>query len=368
MHNHAFFLTAVDDYSRFTWITLMKHKSETRQHIIDFIKMIEVQHHSQVKIIRSDNGVEFLMPQFYSSKGIIHQTSCVETPEQNGRVERKHQHLLNVGRALLFQANLPKTFWSYAVQHATYIINRIPSSVLKNKSPYELLHNEKPQIEHLKVFGSLAYASTLLAHRTKLDPRCRKCIFLGYKQGVKGTILYDLHTKEIILSRNVTHHDHILPYKSSSSRTNWQYHTEPLSATTPITHPPDIIDPSPLPTQNIPNDFIMPDLDSSLPTASDSPHQHNQIDSNSPSDECPDSIVPVPDLPFTSQRPNRDKHLPSYLSDYVCNQSSTSPVTSPSGSLYPISLSFFCTFVTSSSCIHCFSHTQHRATLLFRGM
>jgi hypothetical protein len=139
----------------------MKDKSETRQHVIDFIKMIEIQHKSHVKIVRSDNGVEFLMPQFYSSKGIIHQTSCVETPEQNGRVERKHQHLLNVGRALLFQANLPKTFWSYAVQHAVYLINRIPSSVLKNKSPYELLHNEKPQIEHLKVFGSLAYAPCL---------------------------------------------------------------------------------------------------------------------------------------------------------------------------------------------------------------
>jgi hypothetical protein len=179
--------------------------------------MIEVQHNSHVKIIRSDNGVEFLMPQFYSSKGIIHQTSCVETPEQNGRVERKHQHLLNIGRALLFQAKLPKTFWSYAVQHATYIINRIPSTILKNKSPYELLHNEKPEIDQLKVFGSLAYASTLLAHRTKLDPRCRKCIFLGYKQGVKGAILYDLHSKEIFLSRNVTHHDHILPYKPSSS-------------------------------------------------------------------------------------------------------------------------------------------------------
>jgi hypothetical protein len=248
IHNHVFFLTVVDDYSRFTWITLMKHKSETRQHVIDFIKMIEVQHKSHVKIVRSDNGVEFLMPQFYSSKGILHQTSCVETPEQNGRVERKHQHLVNVGRALLFQANLPKIFWSYAVQHATYIINRIPSTVLKNKSPYELLHNEKPQLDHLKVFGSLVYAFTILAHRTKLDPRCRKCIFLGYKTGVKGVILYDLNSKEIFLSRNVTHHDHILPYKSSSATINWQYHTDMFSDTTPII---DI--PSPITDSSSPN-------------------------------------------------------------------------------------------------------------------
>jgi hypothetical protein len=355
IHNHVFFLTAVDDYSRFTWITLMKHKSETRQHVIDFIKMIEVQHKSHVKIVRSDNGVEFLMPQFYSSKGILHQTSCVETPEQNGRVERKHQHLLNVGRALLFQANLPKTFWSYAVQHATYIINRIPSAILKNKSPYELLHNEKPQIEHLKVFGSLAYASTLLAHRGKLDPRARKCIFLGYKQGVKGTILYDLHSKSIILSRNVTHHDHILPYKLTSNQPPWEYHTDslPEPATSPIIdHSSDTTITSPFPAQPLQTDPISdttptsssptqhlhsnPILDSHTPLSTDTNIPHPTLPTSS-SEDCLDSTIPTPTLPSTSQRPARDRHLPSYLSDYVCNHSDTSSVNSSSGSLYPIS-------------------------------
>jgi hypothetical protein len=126
------------------------------------------------------------MPQFYASKGIIHQTTCVETPEHNGRVERKHQHLLNVGRSLLFQGQLPKSFWNYAIQHATFLINRTPTPVLNNKSPFEVLHNTLPDLEHLKVFGSLTYASTLTAHRTKLEPRSRKYIFLGYKQGAKA--------------------------------------------------------------------------------------------------------------------------------------------------------------------------------------
>jgi hypothetical protein len=110
IHGFSYFLTAVDDYSRFTWIILMKNKSETRQHVVNLVKMIKTQHNHDVKIIRSDNGPEFLMHEFYSSHGILHQTSCVESPQQNGRVERKHQHVLNVARALLYQSNLPKHF------------------------------------------------------------------------------------------------------------------------------------------------------------------------------------------------------------------------------------------------------------------
>jgi hypothetical protein len=120
IHGHSYFLTIVDDCSKFTWVVLMKHKSETRQKIIDFITLNENQHKTTVKVIRSDDGPEFIMPKFYASKGIIHQTSCVETPQQNARVERKHQHILNIARALLFQAHLPKTFWSYAVLHAIF--------------------------------------------------------------------------------------------------------------------------------------------------------------------------------------------------------------------------------------------------------
>jgi IS30 family transposase len=75
-------LTAVDDCSRYTWIVLMKSKAETRQHVVNLIKMIKNQYNHSVKTIRSDNGPEFLMHDFYSSHGILHQTSCVESPQQ----------------------------------------------------------------------------------------------------------------------------------------------------------------------------------------------------------------------------------------------------------------------------------------------
>lgn len=79
-HDHSYICTTVDDFSRYTWIILMKAKSETRQNVINFIKVIETQHNSKPKIIRSDNGSEFIMPRFYASKGISHQTSCDESP------------------------------------------------------------------------------------------------------------------------------------------------------------------------------------------------------------------------------------------------------------------------------------------------
>jgi hypothetical protein len=67
-----------------------------------------------------------------------------------------------------------------------------------------MLYDTLPDIENLKVFGCLAYASTLQTHRHKLDSRSRKCVTLGFKPGVKGHILFDLKSREIFLSRDVT--------------------------------------------------------------------------------------------------------------------------------------------------------------------
>ena len=139
---NVFFLTIVDDYTRCTWLFLMNHKSKT-QHILEsFITFAQNQFQISIKTIRVDNGLKFIsLYDFFLKKGIECQHICVYTPQQNGVVERKHRHVLNTARALLFQSNLPLEFWGECVLTATYIFNCLLSPLLKDKSPFELLYN-----------------------------------------------------------------------------------------------------------------------------------------------------------------------------------------------------------------------------------
>ena len=124
----------------------MKNKSEVFSHFQNFTNLVETQYNKKIKILRTDNGTEFInqnFENFTNSKGIIHQTSYVYTPQQNGVSERKNRHLLEMTRILLFQNHVPKIFWSDTVLTSTYLINRLPSSVLNFKSPFEIIFNRK---------------------------------------------------------------------------------------------------------------------------------------------------------------------------------------------------------------------------------
>lgn len=189
---HKFFLTVGDDFTKFTWIFLLHSKSDARSCLQSFFNLVETQFSTKIQKVRSNIGVEFPIPVFYASKGVIHRISYVETPQQNGTAERKHQHIL--ARSLIFQSKLPLPYWSYAILHSVHLINRLPSPLIHNKSPFEVLFSCMPNYNDLRVFGSLCFASTLKATRTKFDARAHKCIFLGFKSGIKGFFLLDLHS------------------------------------------------------------------------------------------------------------------------------------------------------------------------------
>ena len=118
---------------------------------------------------------------------------------------------------MLFHSNVPNIFWSYALIHVVYIINRIPSIVIKKNTPYELLHKKILDLNYLKTFGSLCFIYTLERDRSKLDLRAKKCVFLGYREGTKGYVTLDIKTREIAISRNVVFYENMFPYKEKQN-------------------------------------------------------------------------------------------------------------------------------------------------------
>ncbi|CAM8913556.1 unnamed protein product [Rhodiola kirilowii] len=177
--------------------------------------MVKNQFGKQIKIFRTDNGSEFFnntVSHFLIAEGCIHQSSCVYTPQQNGVVERKHRHLLEVARALKFNAELPDFFWGDCVLTATYLINKLPSGLLLGKTPYEQLNGHPPVYDNLRVFGCLCFASTIAAGRKKFDPRAEACIFVGYPHGQKGYKLFSLKHHHYLVSRDVIFHENKFPF------------------------------------------------------------------------------------------------------------------------------------------------------------
>nr|KAJ0213000.1 hypothetical protein LSAT_V11C400157850 [Lactuca sativa] len=232
-----YFLTIVDDFTRATWVYLLKSKDEVYECVMLFFNILLNQFEVKIKTVKSDNGTEFLnnkMRHLFESKGIIHQTSCVHTPQQNGVVERKHRHILNVARSLIFQSGLPLKYWGEAVLTSVFLINRTPTSVLKGASPYELVYKSSPVFDRLRVFGCLCFA-TKLNNLDKFSERADKCVFLGYSSDKKGYKVLSLDSNLVFVSRDVKFYESVFPLKLKSSSITNKYN-DPLSSSDPFSY------------------------------------------------------------------------------------------------------------------------------------
>lgn len=122
---YKYYLLLVDDFTKYCWLFPLKLKSEVTSYVQAFKAFVANHFSLSIKTIRSDNGGEFLsklMHIFFAHFGIVHETSCPHTLEQNGVAERKHRHIIETAITLLQQANLPITFWLEAITTALYLM------------------------------------------------------------------------------------------------------------------------------------------------------------------------------------------------------------------------------------------------------
>ncbi|KAK1630688.1 hypothetical protein QYE76_005003 [Lolium multiflorum] len=199
-------LVIVDDYSRYTWVYFLKTKDETQQIFIDFATEVQRQHNLLIKAIRSDNGSEFknyTLNDFLSDEGIRHQYSAAYTPQQNGVAERKNRTLMDMARSMMAEYKSRYNFWAEAISTACHSSNRLYLRKGLNKTPYEILTGNKPNISYFKVFGCKCFYQIKGVRLSKFAPKALEGIFVGYGAESHTYRVFDVSSGIIIESCSV---------------------------------------------------------------------------------------------------------------------------------------------------------------------
>jgi len=205
-----------------------------------------------IKIIRADNGTEFCnqnMRNYFALRGITLERSAPYTHEQNGRSEREIRTIVECARTMLLTKNLPTRLWAEATNTAVYILNRCISSQSRDITPFELWHNKKPDLSHIRRFGSDAFAHIPKEHRKKWDSKSNKLILVGYQSESTNYRLFDLLTNKIIVARDVVINE------ASDNKLD----IEPDKTSIKITTPDEDISESSEKTQSLPLKSVNPE-------------------------------------------------------------------------------------------------------------
>lgn len=202
-----YFVTFIDDFTRYTVIYPIRRKDEVFDHFQTYKAWAETSTGKRIRCLRSDGGGEYnsnTFDEFLRTCGITRQVTPAYTPEHNGVAERANRTLMEMVRSMLHNAHLPHGFWGLALATATYLRNRSPTRALQQMTPYEAWTGRKPSLKDLRVFGCLAYVHIPKQTRRKLDNKARPCIFVGYSTEAKAWLCYDPMRGITRTSRNVT--------------------------------------------------------------------------------------------------------------------------------------------------------------------
>lgn len=218
-----YFISFIDDCSRYCYVYLLKTKDEALDKFIAFKSEAENQTNKTIKRLRSDRGGEYtsnIFQKICQDSGIIHEVTAPYSPQSNGIAERKNRTLGDMINAMLGSSGLPNFMWGEALYTACHVLNRVPMKA-RDKSPYELWKGRKTSLKYLKVWGCLAKVLVPEHKRKKLGPKTVDGIFLGYAHNsfayrfliIKSEIPgIDVNT--IIELRDATFFEDIFPMKT----------------------------------------------------------------------------------------------------------------------------------------------------------
>ncbi|MCO5570400.1 hypothetical protein L7F22_024121 [Adiantum nelumboides] len=297
-------LVLVDDFSWYTWVSFLKLKSEAFGSIRDWKAMVEKEKDLKVKSIRSDKGGEFLSENFArwcKSEGIRRQLTTPYTPSQNGVVERKNRTIMELARAMLAHASLPRSYWAEACNTAVYIQNRSPTHALQDMTPFQAYYGRKPTVSHFRVFGCSAFVHIPKEKRQKLDFKSRKLLFLGYSAESDAYRLYDPDTRTTTVSRDVVFDESFITSAEGAA-------AQPI----PILPPPSLPDPPASPV-------ITPSTSHPIPPIQPPDVSPDHALSDSDSDLDVADATPVVD----PAPPRREKRIPGWLYSTVASSGVT---------------------------------------------
>ena len=195
----------IDRRSRYIWVFHTRTKDPPIEQLKGLLDQLKAKVSTTYKTVTTDNGGELAKSHAFQKmideSGYILKTTGAFSSAQNGLAERPNQDLGRMMRALLYSSGKGSEYWTYALRHATYLKNRLPHSALNMVTPYEIVNNEKPDLSHLRVFGSRVHYQKQ-KKGMKLDRIDGTGTFMTYKGTPKVFYVIDNTTKK---ENTVTH-------------------------------------------------------------------------------------------------------------------------------------------------------------------